>query len=359
MSGPAAVLSGVIPPTSAVRADCAHAVEQRMPNRLARAAWRVAAPMLAAVGLSLMPAAYAASWPTKPVRLVAVFPPGGSVDQVARAIAPQLASQIGQNVIVENKGGASGSIGTQAVAKGETDGHVFAVVFDTHATNPSLIPNLGYDTLKDLVPVVLVGTSPMVIVAHASQPWKSFADVLAAARAKPGAVAYGTIGSGSLGHLAMTQIGNQVGVEFNHVAYRGGGPLVTDAVGGQVPLSIGTVFLMSPHIKSGKLRPLGVTSTQPDPQLPAVAPVAAQGVPGFAALAWWGVFAPAATPPEIVRRASDEIIKALRTAAVSEKLAAQGLDLAVGGPDELDRFLRGEISRWAQVIRDNKIRAGD
>ena len=330
-----------------------------MRSRLAAVARCAAALALMAGASMALPAAHAASWPTKPVRLVAVFPPGGSVDQVARAIAPQLAAQLGQNVIVENKGGASGSIGTQAVAKGEVDGHVFAVVFDTHATNPSLIPNLGYDTLKDLVPVVLIGTSPMVVVALASQPWKSFGDMLAAARAKPGAIAYGTIGSGSLGHLAMTQIGNQVGVEFNHIAYRGGGPFITDAVGGQVPLSIGTVFLMSPHIKSGKLRPLAVTSTQPDPQLPDVAPVATQGVPGFSALSWWGVFAPAATPPEIVRRASEEIIKALRTSAVSEKLASQGLSLVAGGPDELDRFLRGEIGRWAQVIRDNKIRAGD
>ena len=303
-------------------------------------------------------AAHAQSWPTKPVRIISVFPPGGSVDQVARIFAAQLTTQTGQQFIVENKGGASGSIGTQMVATSPPDGYTFGVVFDTHGVNPSLIPNIPYDTVKDLAPVMLVGTSPMALVAHVSQPYKDFRDVLAAARAgKP--INFGSIGTGSLGHLAMTQIANQQKVEFTHIPYRGGGPLMTDAIGGQVPLAIGTVFLVNPHVKGGKVKALGVTSAKPSPQMPGVAPIADQGVPGFSALAWWGVIAPANTPPAIVRRMYEELSKALKDPGVAQKLTDQGMEIVGGGPDDLDRFVRGEIARWAQVVKENKIKAGD
>jgi tripartite-type tricarboxylate transporter receptor subunit TctC len=313
---------------------------------------------IVAVTAMLAFAAHAQQWPTKPVRIVAVFPPGGSVDQVARIFAAQLTTQTGQQFIVENKGGASGSIGTQAVATAPPDGYTFGVVFDTHAVNPSLIPNIPFDTVKDLAPVMLVGTSPMAIVAHASQPYKDFRDVLAAARAKQ-PVSYGSIGTGSLGHLAMAQVGNLQKVELTHIPYRGGGPLMTDAIGGQVPLAIGTVFLVNPHVKSGKVKALAVTSAKPSPQLPGVAPVADQGVPGFAALAWWGVIAPAGTPPAIVNRMHEELAKALKDPAVAQKLTDQGMEIVGGAPAELDKFLRAEIARWAAVVRDNKIKAGD
>ena len=303
-------------------------------------------------------AAHAQTWPAKPVKIIAVFPPGGSVDQVARIFAAHLTTQTGQQFIVENKGGASGSIGTQAVATAPPDGYTFGVVFDTHAVNPSLIPNLPFDTVKDLAPVMLVGTSPMAIVAHVSQPYKDFREVIAAARAGA-AINYGSIGTGSLGHLAMTQIANAQKVEFTHIPYRGGGPLMTDAIGGQVPLAIGTVFLVKPHVKGGKVRALAVTSAKPSPQMPGVAPVADQGVPGFSALAWWGVIAPAATPPAIVRRMHEELSKALKDPAVSQKLTEQGMEIVGGGPEDLDRFVRGEIARWAQVVKENRIRAGD
>ena len=299
------------------------------------------------------------TWPAKPVKIISVFPPGGSVDQVSRIFAAQLTTQTGQQFIVDNKGGASGSIGTQAVATSPPDGYTFGVVFDTHAVNPSLIPNIPFDTVKDLAPVMLVGTSPMAIVAHVSQPYKDFRDVLAAAKQKPGSVAYGSIGTGSLGHLAMAQIGNLQKVEFTHVPYRGGGPLMTDAIGGQVPLAIGTVFLVNPHVKGGKVKALAVTSAKPSPQMPGVAPVADQGVAGFAALAWWGVIAPAGTPPAIVRRMHEELARALKQPAVAQKLTDQGMEIVGGGPEELDKFLRAEIARWAQVVRENKVKAGD
>ena len=216
------------------------------------------------VNLGAAPVAIAQNWPTKPVKLIVVFPPGGSVDQVARILAQQLTEQTGQPVIVDNRGGASGSIGTAALAKAEPDGYTLGVVFDTHVVNPSLIAGLPFDTLRDLTPVMLVGTGAMALVTPVSQPYKSFRDVVAAAKAKPGSLSYGTIGAGSLGHLTMTQLGNLLGVEFNHIPYRGGGPLMNDAIGNQVPLAIGSVFLVNPHIASGRLRAIAVTSAKPD-----------------------------------------------------------------------------------------------
>ena len=314
---------------------------------------------LAAALLLLLPcAAFAQSWPTKPVKIISVFPPGGSVDQVSRILAAQLSQQLGQTFIVDDRGGASGSIGTQVVASSPPDGYTFGVVFDTHAVNPSLL-NLPFDTLKDLAPVMLIGTSPMAIVAHPSQPYKDFRDVLAAAKTEKGGVSFGSIGTGSLGHLAMAQIGDITHSQFTHIPYRGGGPLMTDAVGGQVPVAIGTVFLVNPHVRAGKLKALAVTSAKPSPQMPGVATVAEQGVPGFSALSWWGVIAPAGTPQPIVQRMSEELAKALHDPAVSEKLTQQGMDIVGGGPQEMDRFLRAEIDRWAKVVREGKIKAGD
>jgi tripartite-type tricarboxylate transporter receptor subunit TctC len=311
------------------------------------------------LNLGAAPFAAAQNWPTKPVKLIAVFPAGGSVDQVARVIAQQLTEQTGQPVIVENRGGASGSIGTAALAKADPDGYTLGVVFDTHAVNPSLIPGLPFDTLRDLTPLMLVGTGGMALVANVNQPYKSFRDVVAAAKAKPGSVSYGTIGAGSLGHLTMTQLGNQLGVEFNHIPYRGGGPLMNDAIGDQVPLAIGSVFLVYPHIESGRLRAIAVTSAAPDPRLPNVEPIANQGVPGFEAYTWWGIFGPANMPAALTKRVYDELAKAVKSPAVMEKLSAQGMEVRGATPEQLEAFVRKEIPRWAKVIKDNNIKLGD
>jgi tripartite-type tricarboxylate transporter receptor subunit TctC len=305
------------------------------------------------------PLALAQQWPAKPVRIISVFPPGGSVDQVARVFANELQQQTGQLFIVENRGGASGSIGTQAVASAAPDGYTFGVVFDTHAVNPLLIPGLPYDTLKDLAPVMLVGTSPMAIVANAKQPYKDFAEVIAAARAKPGTISIGSIGTGSLGHLAVAQIARSEKIDITHVPYRGGGPLMIDVVGGQVPLAIGSVFLVNPHVKGGKLRALAVTSARRSAQMPGVKTVAEQGVPGFAAISWWGIIAPAKTPQPVIERMYEELSKALKKPAVAQRLSEQGIEIVGGGPEELDRFVRGEMARWAVVVKENGIKAGD
>jgi len=322
--------------------------------------WRIAAAVIAVSMCLFAPGVHAQdNWPAKPVKIIAVFPPGGSVDQVSRILSAQLSKQLGQQFIVENKGGASGSIGAAAVASSPPDGYTFGIVFDTHAVNPSIIPNMPFDTEKDLAPVMLLSTAAMAFVAHESQPYKDFRDLLAAAKVKPKAVAYGSIGAGSLGHLAMTQIGNILNIEFNHIPYRGGGPLMNDAISGQVPTAIGTVFLTNPHVQSGKVKALAVTSAKETPQMPGVKSMADQGVPNFSALAWWGVIAPAKTPPPIINRMYEEINKAIKDPGVAQKLTMQGMDLVGGKPAEFDKFLKGEITRWAKVVRDNKIALGD
>jgi tripartite-type tricarboxylate transporter receptor subunit TctC len=303
--------------------------------------------------------AVAQSWPSQPIRLIVPFPPGGTTDQIARHVQPLLQQSLGTQVLVENRAGASGSIGSGVVAKSPPDGSTFLVVFDTHGVNPSLIPNMPFDTLKDLAPIMLIGKSPMVFTVHPSTPYRSFAELLAAARAKPNGVAYGTIGSGSLAHLFVTLIGKQAGIEFTHVPYKGGGPLITDAVAGHVPVAIATVALFAPHIQSGKLRPLAVTSPRRFPQLPEVPTVAEQGVPGIDAEAYWGLLAPAKTPAAIIARMHTEFGNALKSPGVNEKLTQQGVVMTLSPPEEFSRFLENEIARWGKVVRENKISAGN
>ena len=321
------------------------------------ASLRLVLALAGAACLGLSQGALAQDWPSKqPIRLVAVFPPGGSVDQVSRLLAPALTQQLGQSVIVENKGGASGSIGAAAVAAAPADGYTFAVVFDTHGVNPSLIPNLPFDSKKDLAPVILIGTSAMVLATHAGSEFKSMADVVAAARATQGA-SFGSIGSGSLGHLAMALLGKNNGLNFTHIPYKGGGPLMNDAVAGHVPLSIGSVFVTKPHIDSGRLRPLAVTTSKRSPDLPNVPTVAESGFAGFDAPAWWAILAPAKTPPEVLKRMNEEVNKALKNPDIAKKLSAQGIDI-IGGSQETARvFIDRQIDIWAKVVKDNGIKA--
>jgi tripartite-type tricarboxylate transporter receptor subunit TctC len=295
-------------------------------------------------------------WPAKkPITLVAVFPPGGSVDQVARILAVPLQAQLGQTVVVENKGGASGAIGAAAVAKAEGDGYTWAVVFDTHAVNPALIPNLPYDTLKDLPPVSLIGTAPMAIATPAASEYKTFADVSTAVKAgKP--VNYGSIGNGSLGHLAMTLLGKSNNLAWQHVPYKGGGPMMQDAVGGHVPLVIGSVFVVKPHIASARVRPLAVTTAKRSPDLPDTPTLSELGFSGFDAPAWWAILAPAKTPPELIARINAEISKALKNADIAKKLDAQGIDIVGGSPEVARRFIEKQMQIWGKVVKDNGIK---
>jgi tripartite-type tricarboxylate transporter receptor subunit TctC len=326
-------------------------------NKFVASTLRTMAAAAAIAALATPLSALAQAWPTKqPIRLVAVFPPGGSVDQVARLLGPVLQQQLGQTVLIENKGGASGSIGAGFVASAPADGYTFAVVFDSYGVNPSMIPNLSYDSKKDLAPVILVGTAPMVLATNVNSEYKTFADVVAAAKKRPGPN-YGTIGSGSLGHLAMTLLAKSSNFDFQHIPYKGGGPLMNDAIAGHVPLAIGSVFLVKPHIDGKQMRPLAVTTTKRAADLPNVPTVAESGYAGFDAPAWWAVLAPAKTPPEILKRMNEELNKALKQPELAKRLDAQGIDIVGGTPEAARTFIDKQIDVWGKVVKENDIKA--
>jgi tripartite-type tricarboxylate transporter receptor subunit TctC len=313
---------------------------------------------LAAVSCLTVPlAAEAQSWPSKqPIKLVVVFPPGGSVDQVARMLAPHLQQELGQNVIVENKAGASGSIGAAAVAAALADGYTYAVVFDTHGVNPSLIPNLPFDSKKDLSTVIVLGTAPMVLATHVNSEFKTFADVINAGKTAKGA-SYGTVGSGSLGHLAMALLGKNGDLSFTHIPYKGGGPLMNDAIAGHVPLAIGSIAVVKAHLDSGRLRALAVTNSARAPQLPDVPTVAESGFAGFEAPAWWAILAPAKTPGPIVQRMNEAINKVIKSPEVAKRLESQGIDVLGGTSQTGQAFIERQMDIWAKVVKDNNIKA--
>jgi len=313
--------------------------------------------LLAMLGGSFAPAAFAQSWPTKAVTFVSPFPPGGSVDPIARLIAAKLTDALGQQFIVENRVGASGSIGTNYVAKSAPDGYTFVFVFDTHAVNPSLLPKMAFDTLKDLAPVMLIGTAPMALATAPGKPYKTFADFVAAAKAKPDTVSYGSIGSGSLGHLTMMLVQEAGNFKVVHIPYKGGGPMVTDVLGGQIDSGIGSVAVMSAHIKSGKMRPLAVTGETRSAAMPEVPTLAEQGYKGFSALAWWGIFAPAGTPQPIIDKLNAEVAKILRSPDTNKQLTeTMGMDIKASSPAALQSWTETEVQRWAKVIKDNNIK---
>jgi len=303
-------------------------------------------------------AVQAQAWPAKPVRFVVPYPPGGSTDPMARLIAAKLTDSLGQPFVVENRSGASGTIGTAFVAKSPQDGYTFLFVFDYHAVNPFLIPNLPFDTVKDLAPVMLVGTAPMAIATGIAKPYKTFGDVVAAAKAKPGSISIGSVGSGSLGHLTMVLVQQAAGISLIHIPYKGGGPMTADAVGGQIDLAIGSVAVITPHVTGGKLRAIAVTGDTRSRALPDVPTLAEQGLPGFSALAWWGIFAPAGVPKPIIDKFNAELVKAFNLPDVRKLLTETlGIDLVVGSPEGLGTWLDSQMKRWGKVVKDNNIRA--
>src|SRR6266478_5423375 len=302
--------------------------------------------------------AFGQDWPTKPVKFIVPFPPGGSVDPLARVLSVRLADALGQPFIVENKTGASGSIGTAFVAKSAPDGYTYVVVFDTHAVNPALIPDLPFDTLKDLAPVMLVGTAPMAIVTSPEKPYKNFGDVVAAAKARPEALSIGSVGNGSLGHLAMIVVQQQGGFKVTHVPYKGGGPMMADVMGGQIDLGIASTAALSANVKGGKLRALALTGDKRSHTMPDVPTLAERGFPGFSAFAWWGIFAPAGTPKPVLEKFHGELVKTLGQPDLRKQLTETlGMDLASSSPEALQKFVVGEINRWGSVVRSNNVHA--
>lgn len=301
-------------------------------------------------------AARAQAWPST-VRIVVPFPPGGTVDPVARLVQPTLQERLGVTVIIENKPGASGSIGAAQVAKSAPDGGTWLFVFDTHAVNPALM-NLTFDSDKDLDPVLLIGTAPNILAAHPSRPWKSLPELIATAKEKPDTVTYASVGTGSVGHLSMVVLGKRAGVRMTHVPYRGGGPAMNDAIAGHVDTIIGSAALVTNQLKADKLRGLAHTGAKPLKNVPSLASVASADYAGFETYAWWGVFAPAGTPAAMVDRFATELTTALREERTQRQLAdTLQIDLALGGPDKLRAFYQEQAKLWAAVVRENGIKS--
>jgi tripartite-type tricarboxylate transporter receptor subunit TctC len=309
----------------------------------------------AAVPFALSGAARAQSWPNGPIRFVVPFPPGGSTDALARIVQIGMQQRLGVNVIIENKGGASGSAGTAVAAKAAPDGNTWLFVFDTHSVNPYLM-NLSFDNEKDLDPVMLVATAPYLLACNTKHDFKSLADVIASAKAKPDGLSYASVGSGSIGHLFMVLLQKKLGIKLTHVPYRGGGPAMNDALGGHVDFIIGSVALVTPQLGSGKLRSIVQTGDIRVTALPDV-PTVAESVPGLTGYTWWGVFAPAGTPKDAIARFSKDLGETIREDRVTKTLTeSQLMTLVMSNPEDLRKFSAEQGKLWGPVVKENDIK---
>jgi tripartite-type tricarboxylate transporter receptor subunit TctC len=307
--------------------------------------------------LAGLPAA-AQDWPSKPVRLVVPFPPGGSVDPLARLLSARLSVTLKQQFVVENRPGAGGSIGTAIAAKAPADGYTFLFVFDSHGVNQALITNLPYDTAKDFAPVMLVGTAPYVIATQAAKSWKNFTEVVAASKAKPDSVSIGSIGNGTLGHLVLVQAQQMAGIKITHAPFAGGGPMNQNILGGQIDMGIGSLALLAPQVRGGKMKAIAVASHKRVSIMPEVPTLIEQGFPGLTAYAWWGIYAPAGTPKAILDRFHAELVKVLNIPDVRNTLAeGLGMDLVISSPEELQKWTLEQMAHWGKVVKDNAIRS--
>jgi tripartite-type tricarboxylate transporter receptor subunit TctC len=301
--------------------------------------------------------AWAQEWPSKPVRFVVPFPPGGTVDPLARLMAVKLGESLGGQFIVDNRPGAGGSIGTAQVAKAPPDGYTFVFVFDSHGVNQAIIKALPYDTVRDFAPVMLVGTAPYAIATRADKPYKSFRDVVEAAKAKPDVVTIGSIGNGTLGHLTALLAQQVGGFKLSHVPFAGGGPMTQNMLGGHIDLGIGSAALLTPHVRGGKMRALATTGDKRAATLPDVPTLAEQGIPGVVALAWWGIFAPAGTPAPILQKFWSGLKQALEQPDVRKTLAeGVGMEIIAASPEATQKFLLSEMQRWGKVVKEHGVK---
>jgi len=312
----------------------------------------------ATVALAIFMAASAASaqnYPSRPIRIVVPYPPGGGTDVVARTVAQKLTELLGQPVIVDNRAGANGIIGSDVVAKAPADGYTVLIAIATHAINPTLYAKLPYNT-ADLAPVSLLAEYPFVITVHPSLPVKTIRELIAFAKSRPNQLSYASSGNGSGPHLGMELFKSMAGIDMVHVPYKGAGQAMTDLISGQVEVFLNNFLAGMPMIKAGKLRALAVTSRQRSGAAPGLPTVAEAGVPGYAVTGWYGMLVPAATPAPVVRALHDGTVKALKSKDVSERLANEAAVIVAGTPQQFADFLKTEIDKWASVISKARVR---
>jgi tripartite-type tricarboxylate transporter receptor subunit TctC len=307
--------------------------------------------------LACLPNAFAQTpaWPSKPITLVVTYPPGGGADAMARLVAPKMADLLGQNVVVDNRPGASGQIGASAVAKAAPDGHTLMLDASSFAVNPALFPKLPYDSLKAFKPVGVLALFPNVVLVNAQVPAKNIADLVALAKSRKDAVAYASSGNGSAQHLAGALFESAAKVDMVHIPYKGGGPALNDVIGGQVPLFFGNLASTLQHVQAGKLRALAVTSAKRANALPYVPTLAEAGVPGSEIYEWNAIFAPAGTPDAVVDKLSDALIKAMDHPEVKARIAQLGGEVQKGGPKAAQEFIQSQMALWARVVKTKGI----
>jgi len=298
-----------------------------------------------------------AQYPDHPIKVIVPFAPGGGTDLVARTLGVTMAEDLRQAIVIENKPGGSTIIGTDALAKSPADGYTLVVATLAHAVNPSLKARLPYSQDKDFAPVILVGVSPNVVVVSADSPYKTFADFLAAAKANPGKLSYASQGGGTSAHLAGELFNSIAGTKLTHVPYKGAGPALTDVIGGQVDVMFATASAVGSLVDAGKLRALAVTTTtrSPTAQLAKLPTVAESGVPGYSAGSWYGYFAPAGTPPDVINKLNASIKRSAQSTAFKNRVEGEGLVIKTGTPDEFAKFVKAEELRWRAVVKSANI----
>jgi tripartite-type tricarboxylate transporter receptor subunit TctC len=309
---------------------------------------RIAAAILLAAAASL---AQAQAWPSRPIKLVAPFSPGGFTDVVARILAQKLGESLGQPVIIENKPGAGSTIGTDYVAKSKPDGYTFAIVSTTHVSSPWLYKSIPYDAIKDFTPVMKLVEGPYVMIANPGVPAKSVAELLALAKAQPGKINFASSGNGSAQHLVGAMFASMAGIKLNHVPYKGSGQAMQDIVGGQVQLGFVGMPNALPYIPSGRLRALAVTTRARAHDLPDVPTMDEAGIKGYDATIWLGMLAPAGLPHDILARMNSEVIKALASPETRKLIQAAGVEVSTSSPEEFASLLRSELDKWGKVVK--------
>ncbi len=309
-----------------------------------RVVWSIALVVVALPG-------FGQSYPVRPIRLVIPYPPGGGTTLIGRPLAQRVSDSLGQQLVVDNRGGANGTVGMELAAKAPPDGYTIVLALTAQlAINPSFYPQLPYDPVRDYAPVTLLGTAPYLLVAHPSVPVKSLKELIELARSKPGQLTFASSGTGGIPHLAFEMLKSIAGIDMIHVPYKGGGAALPSLIGGQVQFTISTVSPVQPHVRSGRLRAIAVTSAKRSQTMPEL-PTIAETLPGYAVSTWYAVLAPARTPQTIVARLNGAFVKALDIPEIKETLLTYDFEAIGSTPEQLGQYIRSEIARWAKVVK--------